>query len=115
MRKQTAESLHLGVHSHEDELPISNHDRADPSNPRRRSRNSSPCLSYTSPNLPQDSVLWTKSTMADEKLVSVEEVKKHNSREDCWIVVDGKVWDITAFAPGHPGGGQSTSSPSFHL
>ncbi|TKA59767.1 hypothetical protein B0A49_10873 [Cryomyces minteri] len=42
--------------------------------------------------------------MAEERLVSVEDVQKHSSPEDCWIVVDGKVWDMTEFAPDHPGG-----------
>jgi L-lactate dehydrogenase (cytochrome) len=45
--------------------------------------------------------------MAEDTLVSVEEISKHNTPEDCWIVVDGKVWDITEFAPEHPGGGES--------
>jgi cytochrome b involved in lipid metabolism len=47
--------------------------------------------------------------MAEDTLVSVEEISKHNTPEDCWIVVDGKVWDITEFAPEHPGGGESTN------
>ena len=46
--------------------------------------------------------------MTEDTLVSVEEISKHNTPEDCWIVVDGKVWDITEFAPEHPGGGEST-------
>ena len=48
-----------------------------------------------------------RKTMADQKLLSVEEISKHNTAEDCWIVVDGQVWDITEFAPEHPGGGES--------
>ncbi|ETN40241.1 uncharacterized protein HMPREF1541_04517 [Cyphellophora europaea CBS 101466] len=39
-----------------------------------------------------------------EKQISVEEISSHNTQEDCWIVVDGVVWDITGFAPEHPGG-----------
>jgi L-lactate dehydrogenase (cytochrome) len=46
--------------------------------------------------------------MVEENLFSVEEISKHNTAEDCWIVVDGNVWDITEFAPEHPGGGEST-------
>jgi L-lactate dehydrogenase (cytochrome) len=48
--------------------------------------------------------------MGEDTLVSVEEISKHNTPDDCWIVVDGKVWDITEFAPEHPGGGESTYS-----
>jgi cytochrome b involved in lipid metabolism len=42
-----------------------------------------------------------------EKAVSVEEIKKHASEQDCWIVVDDVVWDITEFIPSHPGGNES--------
>ncbi|KAF2184305.1 glycolate oxidase [Zopfia rhizophila CBS 207.26] len=42
--------------------------------------------------------------MAKEKLISVETVREHSRAEDCWLVVDGKVWDFTDFLPEHPGG-----------
>jgi len=32
------------------------------------------------------------------------EVKLHNNLDDCWIVVHGKVYDVTSWAPRHPGG-----------
>lgn len=32
------------------------------------------------------------------------EVAKHNSRSDCWSVVDGTVYDLTAWIGAHPGG-----------
>lgn len=35
----------------------------------------------------------------------MKEVEKHNSEEDCWTVINGKVYDITAWVPKHPGGG----------
>ncbi|KAL9604954.1 MAG: hypothetical protein Q9219_000142 [cf. Caloplaca sp. 3 TL-2023] len=42
--------------------------------------------------------------MTEPKLLSTEEITKHNTAKDLWIVVDGQVWDLTEFAPEHPGG-----------
>ena len=52
-----------------------------------------------------------------DSIVSVEEIKKHSSEKDCWIVVDDVVWDLTEFAPSHPGGSDSkySSDPSRTL
>ncbi|KAI0869863.1 mitochondrial cytochrome-like protein b2 [Hypoxylon argillaceum] len=36
--------------------------------------------------------------------VSVEEVSAHRSINDIWLVVDGVVYDLSEFAPSHPGG-----------
>jgi L-lactate dehydrogenase (cytochrome) len=41
--------------------------------------------------------------------ISAVEVAKHSSLDDCWIVVNGKVYDLTKFAPNHPGGAESES------
>lgn len=45
--------------------------------------------------------------MAEPKLLSAKQVAAHHSIKDCWIVVDGQVWDITDFTPEHPGGAGS--------
>ena len=39
-----------------------------------------------------------------ETKISITEIESHNQSDDCWIVVDGQVCDITGFAPEHPGG-----------
>ena len=36
--------------------------------------------------------------------ISLAEVAKHNKREDCWIALRGRVYDITRYARYHPGG-----------
>ncbi|KAI9801282.1 MAG: hypothetical protein M1833_002852 [Piccolia ochrophora] len=42
--------------------------------------------------------------MPEPKSLSVADISAHNTPNDCWIVVSGKVYDITDFAPEHPGG-----------
>ncbi|KAK5164275.1 uncharacterized protein LTR77_009969 [Saxophila tyrrhenica] len=42
--------------------------------------------------------------MASDGKITVSEVAKHATPDDCWIVVNGKVYDLTNFAPEHPGG-----------
>ncbi|KAI0812273.1 fumarate reductase [Irpex lacteus] len=32
------------------------------------------------------------------------DVAKHNKKDDCWVIVDGQVLDVTSFLPDHPGG-----------
>lgn len=39
-----------------------------------------------------------------KRLLTAEEVAAHNSRESCWIVVHGNVYDVTEFLDEHPGG-----------
>ncbi|KAH7086667.1 Flavocytochrome c [Auriculariales sp. MPI-PUGE-AT-0066] len=38
------------------------------------------------------------------KTFTMDEVAKHNKKDDIWVVVDGEVLDVTKFLPDHPGG-----------
>ncbi|KAL2807960.1 FMN-dependent dehydrogenase-domain-containing protein [Aspergillus granulosus] len=42
--------------------------------------------------------------MADPRLLSVQEILRHDIPDDCWLVISGEVWDLTSFANEHPGG-----------
>lgn len=39
-----------------------------------------------------------------QKQFTREEIEKHDKEDDCWIVVDGKVYDATSVMAWHPGG-----------
>lgn len=40
----------------------------------------------------------------DPKLFVFDEVAKHNHQRDCWLIISGKVYDVTPFLEEHPGG-----------
>jgi cytochrome b involved in lipid metabolism len=37
-------------------------------------------------------------------LVPYSEVKKHNTRASCWVIVEGRIYDVTSVIDTHPGG-----------
>lgn len=41
---------------------------------------------------------------APQTLLSHDEIKKHGSVEDCWVILHSKVYDVTDFVKEHPGG-----------
>jgi delta8-fatty-acid desaturase len=43
-------------------------------------------------------------TGSKSKVVSWDEVVKHSTQDDAWLVIHDKVYDVTDWAPSHPGG-----------
>ena len=52
----------------------------------------------------QTVLLATGVEAQNDKNYTMEEVAKHNTRGDCWIVVEGVIYDATSYAESHPGG-----------
>lgn len=49
----------------------------------------------------------SKTPMSEEeelKVFTFEEVEQHKANDDCWIVYNGKVYDVTSYIEEHPGG-----------
>lgn len=42
--------------------------------------------------------------MSKVRKISTGEISQHDSPDNAWIVINGDVWDVTEFAPTHPGG-----------
>jgi cytochrome b involved in lipid metabolism len=65
---------------------------------------SSSSSSSSSKPAPASSAPAPAPSKSDSKSFSMADVAKHNTKNDCWVVVDGQVLDVTEFLPDHPGG-----------
>jgi cytochrome b involved in lipid metabolism len=48
----------------------------------------------------------SNNTQTVTKQITLSEVAKHTTASDCWMVINGNVYDVTGYIPGHPGGDQ---------
>lgn len=49
----------------------------------------------------------TEETTGDNVVLenyTIEQVKSHNSKDDCWTIINDSVYDITSYVERHPGG-----------
>lgn len=41
------------------------------------------------------------------KAITAQELSAHSTETDCWVAVEGKIYDLSNFAQKHPGGAQA--------
>lgn len=44
--------------------------------------------------------------------ITMEEVNKHSTKQDCWVVFNGDVYDLTQYVLNHPGGSNCFMPPN---
>ncbi|CAD8209932.1 unnamed protein product [Paramecium octaurelia] len=79
------------------------------SNYARSLRNARLVGTLTSDPQPSDYIKQVKSqkqkaNVNPNRQISWEELALHNKKEDLWIAIEGKVYDVTDFQDEHPGG-----------
>jgi len=52
----------------------------------------------------QDSTEKASVSGSENAKYSLSEVAKHDNVDNCWLVLNGKVYDVTEFVSSHPGG-----------
>lgn len=57
-------------------------------------------------NSPSNSNTSSSSTPAanTNKTFTTDEVPQHSKASDCWLIIDGKVYEVTKYIQDHPGG-----------
>lgn len=45
-----------------------------------------------------------QDTGHQEKTYSLMDLRAHNKKSDCWMALEGKVYDVTKYISSHPGG-----------
>ncbi|KXK26085.1 MAG: Soluble cytochrome b558 [candidate division WS6 bacterium OLB20] len=41
-----------------------------------------------------------------DRQISRSELALHNTADDCWLAIDGRVYDVTSYVVRHPGGAE---------
>lgn len=53
--------------------------------------------------IPTD-IITNNSQTGSNIVLNMQEISKHNKKTDCWMLISGKVYDVTSYFGQHPGG-----------
>ena len=48
--------------------------------------------------------IWGEGNVPVNKKFTRKEVAAHDKEDDCWVIIDGRVFDMSSFCRDHPGG-----------
>jgi cytochrome b involved in lipid metabolism len=58
----------------------------------------------TQPNNANEATSGSTSLPAKENIYTVWDLSNHKTQNDCWIAINGNVYDVTKYLDQHPGG-----------
>lgn len=67
------------------------------------SSDSSPQAKTTAPKSTSNSSTSTNTQSKNTKFTAAQ-ISSHSKRSDCWLIIDGSVYDVTDYLNQHPGG-----------
>lgn len=59
---------------------------------------------------PVDTTQTPPQTSVPAESLTTTKIAKHNSKEDCYLIIDDKVYDVSTYIGKHPGGSKSITS-----
>lgn len=58
----------------------------------------------TQQEVPKEAPKIVNTTEKKAPSYTLAEVSTHATKDDCWLILDGGVYDVTSYIPRHPGG-----------
>ncbi len=57
-------------------------------------------------NKPQSTNSSNQSNQYQTIILTLDEIAKHNSADDCWLIINNNVYEVTNYINDHPGGAE---------
>lgn len=60
--------------------------------------------SYPDSNFQKENTVSDASSPTSQAIYTAAELSKHKSPQDCWVAINGNIYNVTAYLDKHPGG-----------